>query len=58
MVSCFDCDKSSPLCLYDFTLKNVLLDQQVLRVPNLAKSLDWGYFDRDQPPQTNNEPQD
>ena len=26
MVRNFDCDESWPICLYDFTLKNLLLD--------------------------------
>lgn len=27
MVQIYDCDESWPICLYDFTLKSLLLDQ-------------------------------
>jgi hypothetical protein len=32
IVSCYECDKSRPVCLYDFTVKSIVLDQMVYSI--------------------------
>ena len=47
-----ECDAETPLCLYDFTLKTIMIDYQAFSIKDFSQILvDQNYFFRDAYPE-------
>ena len=47
LINHYQCQLSAPLCLYDFTLKQIMIDQNILSIPDLSVHIVKNYFQQD-----------
>jgi hypothetical protein len=47
LINHYNCQLSAPLCLYDFTLKQTIIDQHILSIPDLRVYIVKNYFKRE-----------